>query len=74
VQFFKPNYNWAIEVPFNDYQIIEAKVLDSEGTFKVEAFNEKVRLYLTFILKRVLQQLAPGKLEITMKTFSNKWG
>lgn len=44
VHFFKPNYNWAIEIPFNDYQIVEAKVLDTEGTFKVEAFNEKINV------------------------------
>lgn len=49
--FFKPNYNWGVEVPFKDFAIVEAKLLDSD-VFKVEAFNSKENVIFDIYIEK----------------------
>lgn len=47
VHFFKPNYGWAIEVPFRDFSLNMPTQFE-EDCLKVEAVNEKEKIILNF--------------------------
>lgn len=47
VNFFKPNYGWAVEVPFKDFVVMEAKQFDKD-CLKIEAYNDKEKVILDF--------------------------
>ncbi|MCX7829722.1 MAG: hypothetical protein N2445_01485, partial [Acidobacteria bacterium] len=47
VNFFKPNYGWAIQVPFKGFSILSSNQFE-EGCLKIEAYNETDKVILDF--------------------------
>lgn len=47
VRFFKPNYGWAVEVPFKNF-LLGIPTQFEEECLKVEAYNQKDKIILNF--------------------------
>jgi hypothetical protein len=71
VRFFKPNFGWAVEMPFHGFSIIEAKQYDKDS-FKVRAFDERREIFVEIYFESGAPNVDSKKVRLFYESNQNR--